>query len=163
MVRARSGRETGMEIVAHLLHLLDSDIVRQQLVQFISQLLTVDILRSFEFAIRRQIEMRHHHPGMHPCIRPTSPSHSDILSKQCRESTLQPFLYGLAIRLDLPTVIARTIIAERDEITFEIVFLYHHPALISSSGEPTSAWHPHHPLQHPYGSLPESRHRLSHC
>lgn len=162
MVRARGGRETGMEIAAHLLHLLNGDIVWQQLVQFIGQLLAVDILRSFEFAIRRQIEMRHHHPGMHPSIRPASPSHSDLLPEQCRESTLQAFLYGLAIRLDLPAVIARTIIAECDEIALETVFLHHHPALISSGG-PTSAWHPHHPLLHPYGSLPGSRRRLSRC
>ena len=63
-----------MHLVAHGFHLLDGDVLREQTVQFIRQVLLF-------VAHRLHIEVSHHHPGMHACIRPAGTRHLDILTE----------------------------------------------------------------------------------
>ena len=65
-------RKTGMQIICYPFHSVDTDIRRQDPVQFLRQ----------HFGVKRyfSVEMCRHLTGMHPGIRPSSSRHTDVLS-----------------------------------------------------------------------------------
>ena len=97
-----------MEIVAHLTHLLNGNILWQEPVQLVGEI----------SSIHRQglhIEVGNHHTGMDTGIGTASTRHGNILSQNRGESPLQLLLHGTAVGLYLPSVIASAVITEGDE------------------------------------------------
>ena len=97
MVGALRGTETCMHISIHRNDLHHGDVARQQSVELVCELGTINGCV--------MLEMCYHHTGMHTGICSTGSHHFLLLAKQCREGTLQLLLNRIAIGLHLPTVI----------------------------------------------------------
>ena len=105
-------RETGMQVIRHAANTTDGNIVRQKLIEFVSQLPTVNL--------SVDIEMGHHHTGVNTCIGTPCPCHRNITTEQQRQRSLQLMLHRVAVGLYLPAMITGTIVAESDKISHRL-------------------------------------------
>ena len=102
--------EPRMHVGRHLAHRSHTDVARKQSVEFIAELVAV--------YGQVGVEMRGHIYGMHPRVGTSGPHHLDGLSEQDGERFLQFSLHGVAVGLNLPSVVVLAIVAEENEISF---------------------------------------------
>ncbi len=99
-----------MHIVADGFYLADANVLRQQAIQLMGQIVNTH-------GKLPDIEVSSHLTGMHTCISTTSTHHIDLLAQQQRQTALQLLLHRDAIGLNLPAVIARSVVTEPDKIS----------------------------------------------
>lgn len=110
VIGAERGAETGVHVSRDGPDVGHGDVTRQQTVEFVYELLHIDI---FTF----DLEMGHHHRGVHAGIGPACPHNFYRLAEQGGKGALQFFLHGIAVGLYLPTVIGGAIKSEGDEVS----------------------------------------------
>lgn len=111
-VHAAGGGEAGMQVVGHEADAADGNILRQQLVELIAELLAVN------GAVN--VEVGHHHAGMNAGISTPCACHGNVTTEQQRQRSLQLLLHRVAVGLNLPAVIACTIVAESNKISHRL-------------------------------------------
>ena len=102
--------EPRMHVGRHLAHRSHTDVARKQSVEFIAELVAV--------YGQVGVEMRGHVNGMHPRVGTSGPHHLDGLPEQDGERFLQFSLHGVAVGLNLPSVVVLAIVAKENEISF---------------------------------------------
>ena len=108
-IHATGGRETGMQVVSDTMHATNGNVLRHKTVELIGKLNAIDL------AI--DVKVSHHHTGMNASIGAASTCQGNITTEQQRQRSLQLLLHRVAVRLNLPAVIACTIVAESHEIS----------------------------------------------
>ena len=102
-----------MHVGIHCLHTVYGDVSWKNSVESVCQLCRIQPINS--------LKMGCHHTSMHTCISSASTYHCGLPPKQRSQSTLQLFLYGVAIGLQLPSMIGSTIKLEVYEISLHFL------------------------------------------
>ena len=102
MVRARCSRKTCMQIFVNRFYPLDSNILRQQPIQLVTQLMAVKLFY--------RIKVRNHHRGMNSCIRASCTSDSYFFTQNKGQSFLQLSLHRNSIGLHLPSMKSSSVV-----------------------------------------------------
>ena len=102
------GREAGVKILRHRLQLPTGDVLREQLIEPIEHLLTVEA--------RHIVEMADHRAGMNPRVGTSGPGNLHFVPQNFGECLLQTLLHGHAVGLNLPAVVGRAVEAQREEV-----------------------------------------------
>ena len=103
MICARGGRKPCMSIGLHRHNLVDGDVGRQELVEAASP-------RAGRIKGGFRVEVCHHQTGVHSSVCPSCSRHFDGFAQQGGECLAEHLLHTDTVGLNLPTVIACTIV-----------------------------------------------------